>query len=171
MSSKIKVQDAHISANMAALHTAMTSIFSVMNRPQIDEKMVREADIALDSTLFPLLMAVNRLEPVGVVELADSVGRDYTTVSRQVAKLEDIGLVKRQEGAADRRVRQVLMTAEGKKMTAAIDKARERIGRVIFAQWDRRDFDQLVGLMQKFAEGLGHFAANDASNSGNSTGQ
>jgi predicted transcriptional regulator len=30
------------------------------------------------------------------VQLADRVGRDYTTVSRQVAKLESFGLVKRQ---------------------------------------------------------------------------
>lgn len=33
--------------------------------------------------LFPLLVAVGRHGPVGVVELADHLGRDYTTVSRR----------------------------------------------------------------------------------------
>ncbi|MBA5686152.1 MarR family winged helix-turn-helix transcriptional regulator [Rugamonas apoptosis] len=163
MPSKKNVQDAHISKNMKALHGAILSIVGVMNRPQVDEKMVQEAGITLDSTLFPLLMAVDRLAPVGVVELADNIGRDYTTVSRQIAKLEKLGLIKRQEGETDKRVRQVLMTSQGKTMCAAVETARERIGRAIFTHWEQREFDQLLALLQKFASGLEDFAIKDLS--------
>jgi DNA-binding MarR family transcriptional regulator len=52
-----------------------------------------------------------------VVELADRAGRDYTTVSRQVAKLESLGLVERRESATDRRVREAAISAKGKAMT------------------------------------------------------
>ncbi|MBK5477540.1 winged helix-turn-helix transcriptional regulator [Pseudomonas fluorescens] len=125
-----------------------------MNRPQRDEAMVREAGISLDRALFPLLVLVERLGPIGVVELADRVGRDYTTVSRQVAKLESLGLILRQESAADRRVRESVITDKGKAMTDRVDEARERIGQSIFSTWDEGDFDNLVRLMRKFAEDI-----------------
>ncbi|XAH25202.1 MarR family winged helix-turn-helix transcriptional regulator [Xylophilus sp. GW821-FHT01B05] len=151
MASQKNVQDAHISTQLRVLHGALLTIVGEMNRPQRDEAMVREAGISLDRALFPLLVGVERLGPIGVVELADRVGRDYTTVSRQVAKLESLGLVLRQEGAEDRRVREAIVTAKGKAMTDAVDAARERIGRAIFANWEPQDVAELVRLLQKFA--------------------
>ena len=73
-----KVQNTHISDRIRELHGALIDIVSVMNRPQRDEQMVREAGISLDRALFPLLVMVERLGPIGVVDLADRVGRDYT---------------------------------------------------------------------------------------------
>lgn len=151
MPSKKNVQDTHISSQLRTLHGALISIVSVMNRPQRDEAMVREAGISLDRALFPLLVGIERIGPIGVVDLADRVGRDYTTVSRQVAKLESLGLVQRQEGAEDRRVREAIVTPKGKAMTDAVDAARERFGRAIFAKWEKQDFADLVRLMKKFA--------------------
>ncbi|WP_240038439.1 MarR family winged helix-turn-helix transcriptional regulator [Pseudomonas lurida] len=148
------VQNAHISAQLRDLHGSLVEIMGVMNRPQRDEAMVREAGISLDRALFPLLVLVERLGPIGVVELADRVGRDYTTVSRQVAKLESLGLVVRQASALDRRVRESVITEKGKAMTDRVDDARERIGVSIFSTWDEGDFDNLVRLMRKFAEDI-----------------
>jgi DNA-binding MarR family transcriptional regulator len=137
-----------------ALHGALIDIVSVMNRPQRDEEMVREAGISLDRALFPLLVGIERRGPIGVVDLADRIGRDYTTVSRQIAKLESLGLVERQAGAADRRVREVIVTPKGKLKTDAVDSARERIGRAIFATWDEGDVEELIRLMRKFADAV-----------------
>jgi len=132
----------------------LIEIVSVMNRPQRDEQMVREAGISLDRALFPLLVTIERLGPIGVVELADRAGRDYTTVSRQVAKLESLDLVERRGSAADRRVREAVISPKGKAMTDRIDVARERIGRAIFETWDEQDFNELVRLMRKFAKDI-----------------
>ena len=126
-----------------------------MNQPQRDEALIAEAGIRLDRALFPLLVGIERFGPIGVVEMADRVGRDYTTVSRQVAKLESLGLVKRRESAADRRVREAVVTAKGKEMTDLLDRARERMGRAVFEAWDARDIDDLVRLMRRFANALG----------------
>ena len=161
MPSKKNVQDTHISLQLRALHGALISIVSVMNRPQRDEAMVREAGISLDRALFPLLVGIERLGPIGVVDLADRVGRDHTTVSRQVAKLESLGLVQRQEGAEDRRVREAIVTLKGKAMTDAVDAARERFGRAIFAKWEDQDFAELVRLLQKFAADIESEAPGD----------
>ncbi|MGX1175448.1 MarR family winged helix-turn-helix transcriptional regulator [Pseudomonas sp. R151218B TE3479] len=148
------VQNAHINAQLRELHGALMEIVGVMNRPQRDEAMVREAGISLDRALFPLLVSVERLGPIGVGELADRVGRDYTTVSRQVSKLESLELVTRQESTADRRVRKSVITPKGKAMTDRIDEARARIGRAIFATWDEADIANLVRLMCKFANDI-----------------
>jgi DNA-binding MarR family transcriptional regulator len=152
--SRKNVQNTHISAQMRTLHGALLDIISAMNRPQNDERMVREAGIPLDRALFPLLVGIERFGPIGVVDMADRVGRDYTTVSRQVAKLESLGLVERQAGAADRRIREAIVTPKGKAMTDAVDAARERLGRAIFATWDEGDVDELIRLMRKFADAV-----------------
>lgn len=161
MPSTKKVQNTHISERLRELHGAMIDIASAMNRPQRDEAMIRAAGIRLDRALFPLLVGIERVGPIGVVELADRVGRDYTTVSRQVAKLEILGLVERRAGAADRRVREAVVTPTGKAMTDLVDAARDRMGRAIFASWDAQEVDDLVRLMRKFADALNDAPSSD----------
>jgi DNA-binding MarR family transcriptional regulator len=85
----------------------LLDIVAVMNRPQGDEKLIKEAAIPLERALFPLLICIERFGPIGVGHLADRVGRDYTTVSRQVSKLESLDLVK--PGAKDRRVSEAVI--------------------------------------------------------------
>jgi DNA-binding MarR family transcriptional regulator len=154
MASRKNAENVRLSKQIRTLHGALIDIVSAMNRPQRDEAMVREAGIPLDRALFPLLVGIERRGPIGVVELADGVGRDYTTVSRQVAKLESLGLVARREGAADRRVREAVVTPKGKAMTDRVDAARDRMGRAIFDSWDTHDIDELVRLMRKFADAI-----------------
>ena len=88
------------------------------------------------------------------MELADRIGRDYTTVSRQVAKLESLGLIERRVNDADHRVRDAVVTPKGKALTDMIDAARDRIGRSIFERWSAQDIEELTRLMRKFADAL-----------------
>lgn len=136
---------------MRALHMALISVASVLNRPDVDERLVHEAGIALDRALFPLLVMIERLGPIGIVDLAGRAGRDYTTVSRQAARLESLGLVQRQASESDARVRAATVTPKGKAMTDALDAARERMARKLFAEWSDLDVDTLVNLLQRFA--------------------
>ncbi len=154
MVSRKSVHNTHMSDRLRDLHGALLDIVGVMSRPQRDEVLIRAAGIRLDRALFPLLVGIERFGPIGVVEMADRVGRDYTTVSRQVAKLESLGLVTRRQSPTDRRVREAVVTAEGKAMTDRVDAARERIGRAIFATWEPRDIDELVRLMRRLADAM-----------------
>ena len=154
MPSTKKVQNTRIGQQLQILHAALVEIVIVMNRPQRDEALMREAGIRLDRALFPLLVGIERFGPIGVVELADRAGRDHTTVSRQVAKLESLGLVERVQSAKDRRLREAMISVRGKAMTDLIDAARERMGRAIFETWDADDIEELARLMRKFADAL-----------------
>jgi DNA-binding MarR family transcriptional regulator len=154
MPSTENVRNTRMTAQLRELHGAVLDIVGVMNRPQRDEVLIKAAGIPLDRALFPLLVGVERFGPIGVVELADRVGRDYTTVSRQIAKLESLGLVERRGSDADRRVREAIVSPKGKAMTDLVDAARDRIGRAIFQNWDAREIDELVRLMRKFADAV-----------------
>lgn len=139
---------------LRVLHDALISIVSAMNRPQRDAALIKAAGIHLDRALFPLLIVIERLGPIAVGDLADRVGRGYTTVSRQVTKLESLRLVKSQASASDGRVREAVISPKGKAMTEMVDAAREKVGRAIFSSWNPRDFDELVRLLRRFADEL-----------------
>lgn len=149
-----KVHNAHISALLPALHRSLIDIVGVMNQPERDAALLEAAGLSLERALFPLLVLVERLGPIGVVELAGRVGRDYTTVSRQVARLEELGLVSRRASTADRRVREAVITPEGKVATDAVDAARERMAQAMFRDWERDDFNELVRLLRMLADGM-----------------
>lgn len=154
MVTKKKVQDTHISAQLKDLHRSLITIVSVMNRPRNDERLIAEAGVQLDQALFRLLVVIERVGPIGVVDLADRLGRDYTTISRQVAKLERMGMVMRHENPGDRRMRETVVSSEGKAVTDKLDQARERLAKDIFQDWTAEDITDLVRLMRKFAEAL-----------------
>ncbi|MDE1185863.1 MAG: MarR family transcriptional regulator [Pantoea sp.] len=144
------VQNTHNSAAFDDLHNALLTIVGTFNRPQRDELLIKESNIQLDRALFPLLVQIGRFGPIGVVELADRVGRDYTTVSRQVAKLEEIGLAQRQKSAKDKRVNEAAITAAGKAMTDKIDAARAKIYGDVFQAWQDDERAELARLLSKF---------------------
>lgn len=150
----MKVHDAHIAASLPELHRSLIDIVGVMNQPERDAAMLEMAGLSLERALFPLVVLIERLGPIGVVDLAGRVGRDYTTVSRQVARLEGLGLVSRRASPADRRIREAVITPEGRAATDAVDAARERMALALFREWDRSDFDELVRLMRMLADGL-----------------
>lgn len=149
-----KVHNAHIAAALPSLHASLLEIATVMNRPERDEELLALAGLTLERALFPLLVLVERKGPIGVVDLAGRAGRDYTTVSRQIARLEELGLVERRAGSVDKRVREAIITPRGKAATDALDAARETMALGLFQNWSPQDIDELVRLMGKLADGM-----------------
>jgi DNA-binding MarR family transcriptional regulator len=151
MASRKKVQNTRIE-DIHKIYGAVVDLVGIMNRPQRDARMIKEAGISLDRALFPLLVGIGRFGPIGVVDLADRAGRDYTTVSRQVAKLESLGLVEREAAEGDKRVREAVITASGREMARAIDKARDRLLTAMLAEWRQQDIATLAPLLRKLAD-------------------
>ena len=148
------MQNTRIGQLYRPLHEALLDLVGFFNRPQNDAVLVREAGVSLDRALFPLLVRVQRRGPLGVGELADLVGRDYTTVSRQVAKLETLGLVTRQSGKADRRVTEAVVTEKGQAVSELFDAARERLAQRALADWNEQDLQDLTRLLRRFTDNL-----------------
>jgi len=152
---------------LAELHGAMVDLFSMMARPHLDDTLLKEAGVGLDRALFPLLVGIGRAGPIGVVELADRVGRDYTTVSRQVAKLVALGLVERRPGAGDRRVNEASVTPRGQEILGALQAARERLAAPLLARWNDEDFASLVALLRRLVDDMQSVSKADQPPGGN----
>ena len=134
------------------LREALLDINGILNRPQPDAALIALAGVDLDRALFPLLVRIERRGPLGIGELAELVGRDYTTVSRQVSKLEGLGLVARQVNAQDARIKEAVITEPGRTMTRALDGAREKVFTALLADWEKQDVVDLARLLRKLAD-------------------
>ena len=145
---------AHLRASLPELHRSVLDIVGIFNSPERDAAMLESAGLTLERALFPLLVLIGKYGPIGVVDLAMRCGRDYTTVSRQLARLEQLGLVDRRGRPEDRRTRQAVVTPEGRAATDAVDAARQRLALRMFRNWSRADYDQLLRLTRMLADGL-----------------
>ena len=148
------VHNAHFSCQLNALHGAVLDIVAVINSPARDDLLIREAGIRLDRALFPLLVLIERFGPIGIVELAGRVGRDHSTISRQVARLAELGLACRKPNPSDGRLREAAATEAGQAMARRIDAARERLMKQALANWSPEDVDQLARSIRRYADAL-----------------
>jgi DNA-binding MarR family transcriptional regulator len=134
-----------------ALAQALLELVGILNSPRQDDVLLNEAGVVLDRALFPLLVRIGMAESLNVGDLAEQVGRDQSTVSRQVAKLESLGLIKRRAGRHDQRAREAVITAKGEKLVEAITKARRRLLNQLLAGWSADDIQTLARLSRRFA--------------------
>ncbi|MFK2901853.1 MarR family transcriptional regulator [Dyella jejuensis] len=132
----------------------MLDLMGCMNSPRQDDFLLREAGVSLDRALFPLLVCLGRAGVMGVAELADQVGRDPSTISRQVSKLEELGLVRRKRSKEDQRIREASITKAGIRMIEAIVNARRRLLDQLLDGWTKEDRDNLPRLMQMLASAM-----------------
>ena len=148
------MQYAHNDYDITEFHGALLDIIGVMNQPARDEQLLQAAGVQLEQLLFPLLVAIGRRGPIGVVELADILGRDYTTVSRQVKKLEAQGLAHKQPNARDRRISEVTLSEQGQAIFAQIAVARQTLMNRVLANWSPEEVQALFTLTRKYADSL-----------------
>jgi DNA-binding MarR family transcriptional regulator len=147
----VKVQNTR---DLQVLGMALVDLLGFLNSPQRDEALLREAGVTLDRALFPLLVAVGRRGSLGVAELGELVGRDHTTVSRQLAKLELLSLVQRSGGTEDRRRRDAILTEAGSSVVSAITAARMRLLGRALAEWNEPEIAGLAFHLRHFADAL-----------------
>lgn len=140
--------------NSRELGSALIELIGFLNSPRRDDALLREANVTLDRALLALLVALGKRGTLGVVELADLVGRDHTTISRQLAKLESLALITRPDDASDRRRRSAQLTDEGTAIVRAVTAARQRLLSRALSNWSDTDRTALAGLLGKFVESL-----------------
>jgi DNA-binding MarR family transcriptional regulator len=131
----------------------MIDLIGFLNSPRRDEMLLKEAGVSLDRALFPLLVRLGAAGGLSVGDLADQVGRDYTTVSRQLAKLESLDLIVRHDGL-DRRVRTANLTLAGETMAQALTDARRRLLTAALAKWPAPDRAALADMSRRFVDAL-----------------
>ena len=138
--------------DLERLREALLDLTGVLNRPQPDAALIARAGVDLDRALFPLLARVAGRGPLAIGELAELCGRNYTTVSRQIMKLEARGLVVRRFNEDDARITEVAITAKGRVMTSALGGARHKILTSLLGHWPEHEVTELTRLLRKLAD-------------------
>lgn len=140
--------------NLDAIASALIELTGYLNSPRQDDVLLNEAGISLDRALFPLLVRLSATPSMGVAQLADRVGRDPSTVSRQLAKLEALRLVKRLQTNEDMRMREATVTKAGLRAVAAITHARRKLLCQLLEGWSKEEREMFPKLVQKLADAM-----------------
>ena len=140
--------------NIDAIASSLIDLTGSLNSPRQDDVLLHTAGISLDRALFPLLVRLSAARVLSVAQLAEQAGRDPSTVSRQLAKLEQLGLVKRPALKDDMRVRAATITKVGARTVAAITTARRKLLGELIQDWSAEERRIFPNLLQRLADAM-----------------
>jgi DNA-binding MarR family transcriptional regulator len=144
----------HDTPNSDTLAAALLDLVGLLNSPRQDGILLREAGVSIDRALFPLLVRIGATGAMSVAELAEQVGRDHSTISRQTVKLENLGLISRRQSERDQRVRETAITVAGQRAINAITGARRRLLSKLLSDWSAEERDAVARLNRKLANAM-----------------
>ena len=105
----------------------------------------------LDASIYPLLAYIEAHPGSQGSDLAAHFHVGRATISRQLQRLEDLGLIEREIDAADARRRAIELTADGRLRLAAAAEARVALLREVLADWTDTDIHTLAELLGRYS--------------------
>ncbi|QWU17579.1 DNA-binding transcriptional regulator, MarR family [Paenibacillus sophorae] len=102
-----------------------------------------------------LLHEVERRDNPSMQQVAETLGTDVTTFSRQVQSLIKLDLVKKTPDPDDRRVFTLSLTAEGKRVAATIDQQMNSYLEEAFSYMTEFEKETVLRSVQLFNEAMG----------------
>ena len=105
---------------------------------------------SMDRAAFLLLNRLDWTGAVGVKALAQAMGIDSSTVTRQVAPLVDCGLVERVPNPDDGRAVLLELSPRGRERLEEVRVSRQLLMRQLLAEWPEPDQEQFCELLTRF---------------------
>ncbi|MCZ8521297.1 MULTISPECIES: MarR family winged helix-turn-helix transcriptional regulator [Paenibacillus] len=136
---------------------ALIDLVSLINRPDRDRKMIANAGVNLEAAAFRVLVGIGHLQPTGVGDLAAMMGKNYSSVSRQIDKLETAGLVHTYPSSSDSRIRMSELTNYGESINEMINLTRERMMQEALADWTLEEKNGLLHNLRRLFETMQKF--------------
>ena len=112
-------------------------------------ELSRQVHPELDGSAYVLLSHVAGTDGLRAADLAALFGVDKGAISRQVARLEQVGLVERRADPTDGRALLLVATDEGRQRIATATASRRARFRARLADWPASDVAQLAGLLAR----------------------
>lgn len=115
----------------------------------------------LELTAILLLKVLLHEGPLRPSALADALGVDASTVSRQVRHLEDRGLLERTADPDDRRASRLALSEEGRARLEEGAQCRRALVADLLESWSDEDRDRLKTLLTRLHTDLEHHHRGD----------
>ncbi len=110
----------------------------------------------MDRAAYLLLNRLDHEGPMGVKALADGMGIDSSTVTRQVAPLVDSGLVKRTSHPEDGRAVVLALSPRGESRLAEVRAFRSGLMAEVTGGWTDAERRAFTDLLARFNTALSH---------------
>jgi DNA-binding MarR family transcriptional regulator len=123
------------------------------------ERLSREVHHDLEPSAYPLLVRIEREPDVRASELADLIGVGRGTMSRQLAKIEQLGLIERRPDPEDSRGQLIRVTAEGAQRVDDARQARRALLGQALAGWDEAERSVLADQLDRLNVDLARITA------------
>lgn len=120
---------------------------------------VGRARNSMDRAAYLLLNRLDREGPMGVKALAEAMGIDSSTVTRQVAPLVDTGLVKRTSHPEDGRAVVLALSPRGRGRLNEVRDSRRRLMAQVTDEWTPQEREVFTDLLVRFNAGLAEWHA------------
>lgn len=91
-----------------------------------------------------ILYEIDRQHHPSIQQVAETLGTDITTFSRQVQSLVKIGLVSKAPDSTDRRIFILSLTAEGKEVADNIDNQMNQFLETVFSNMSQEEKEMVV---------------------------
>ena len=115
----------------------------------ISERLAGELHPDLDGSAYGLLALLQDLGPLRAGDLVVRLGQDKSTVSRQVTRLVELGLVDRTADPVDGRAQVLAPSSEGSARLARIRAARRARWEADLSDWPTDDVATLAELLAR----------------------
>ncbi len=109
---------------------------------------------SMDRAAYLLLNRLDLEGPMGVKALAEGMGIDSSTVTRQVAPLVESGLVKRTSHPEDGRAVVLALSPRGAGRLAEVRASRRALMALITEEWSEQDRESFCELLTRFNSAL-----------------
>jgi len=136
---------------------ALIDLFSIINRTDRDKKMIATAGVNLEAAAFRVFGGIAHLQQTSVGELAVILGKSYSSISRQIDKLEAAGLVRTYPSSSDSRIRMSELTKHGEEINSMISHTRQRIMQEALEDWTIEEKNRLLNHLKRLFEALQKF--------------
>ncbi|WP_235926049.1 MarR family winged helix-turn-helix transcriptional regulator [Actinokineospora pegani] len=103
----------------------------------------------LDAASYALLLHLSDISPVRAADVVERTGLDKSTVSRQIARLEELDLIERVPDPSDGRARLVQLTVTGAARLAEVRSDRRARLRTQLGTWPTEDIQEFSRLLGK----------------------
>jgi DNA-binding MarR family transcriptional regulator len=129
-------------------------LIASVRSPRQRERVLRAAGVSLSGAGLNGLALVRRQGSITVSDLANRLEIDPSTASRQIHRLERLGLVTRSSDATDRRIARLTMTAKGRKLLDRVREVSLNDFDVVLRAWSPADRARFAELLDRFREEL-----------------
>jgi DNA-binding MarR family transcriptional regulator len=139
------------------IERALGRILRVSRSPRFGDAIRGRAGIKLDRASYGVLERTGALAPVRLSDLAQELGVDSSTVSRQVQALEQKGLVEREPDPDDGRAILLRLTRKGRAVRSKMQAAWQETIAGVLINWKPDHISTFAARLDRFASDLAAF--------------